>query len=579
VQLENAGFKIMDCLCWAYAESMPRPLNIDREFDREAGFEIHHDPDEAYEPQTEDGKTWKGWANLLKVAWEPIIMAQKPLEGRYIDNVLKWHVGGLNIDACRIPYASQKDKKSVGSFAGFAGEDHGDDRYFSANAGKKKQANTHPDGRWPANLVYLDPLFVGYDRIFMVPKPKKKDKGKTNTHLTVKPVKLMERLVTLVTPKPSVVKSDVVVLDPFMGCYDDKTEVLTRSGWKLFSRLSGDEEYITRNLAGIIEYQKAIQVLQYPYSGKMIKIRSRSTDLLVTPNHQMLVVTHADFCGGRPATLMRADEMKMDVYRIPCGGTYRYETDFLSAEMMYLIGLYVSEGYFDARDNIVICQNRGLKWDEMWSQLGPLKPSVRDSRRFAIRLPTEMSRYIRDNCGTGKYNKYLSERILSNSNLSMLFSAMMLGDGHTALSGQKVYYTTSNCLAGNFQELCVKLGLNSTLIRRPGRHSMIDGRKINGAAEMFEVCVRRSKHQKVVTNRHLSETNYDGQVYCVTVPNHVLLVRRNGRVSWCGNSGTTGIAVKNLGRKFVGFEINKEYYDIAANRLSSKARVRDLFAI
>ena len=31
---------------------------------------------------------------------------------------------------------------------------------------------------------------------------------------------------------------------------------------------------------------------------------------------------------------------------------------------------------------------------------------------------------------------------------------------------------------------------------------------------------------------------YDGKIYCVNVPNHILYVRRNGKSVWCGNSGT-----------------------------------------
>lgn len=34
-------------------------------------------------------------------------------------------------------------------------------------------------------------------------------------------------------------------------------------------------------------------------------------------------------------------------------------------------------------------------------------------------------------------------------------------------------------------------------------------------------------------------------------------------------SGTTAIAAKNTGRRFLGFEINKKYYDIAVNRLNN----------
>ena len=215
-QLEDAGFEIKDCLCWGYATGNPRPLNIDRAIDKEAGVEVDSDS-EVYEPSTDAAKAWQGWANNLKTAWEPIIMAQKPLEGKYIDNVQKYNVGGLNIDECRIPFRDEKDRKTLESFRHFEGKNYGDDRYFSANSGSKKQCNIHPGGRWPANLIWLDPLFMEYDHIFMIPKPSRREKGDYNEHNTVKPVELMERLIRLVTPRPSVVNEKVIVLDPFMG--------------------------------------------------------------------------------------------------------------------------------------------------------------------------------------------------------------------------------------------------------------------------------------------------------------------------------------------------------------------------
>jgi len=49
------------------------------------------------------------------------------------------------------------------------------------------------------------------DRVFLVSKPTKKEKGEYNTHLSVKPVSLISHLIKLFT------KEKAVVLDPFMG--------------------------------------------------------------------------------------------------------------------------------------------------------------------------------------------------------------------------------------------------------------------------------------------------------------------------------------------------------------------------
>ena len=45
---------------------------------------------------------WKGWGTALKPSYEPIIVARKPVENTVVDNVLKYGVGGINIDECRV---------------------------------------------------------------------------------------------------------------------------------------------------------------------------------------------------------------------------------------------------------------------------------------------------------------------------------------------------------------------------------------------------------------------------------------------------------------------------------------------
>lgn len=244
--IEDAGFLIKDCMCWGYATNFPKSYNISKAIDKRNGFEqkivgtkaglpgyslseeknpggysgIRYDPEKEcaiYEAVSDDAKTWHGWGTALKTGWEPIVLAQKPLEGNYVDNILKWKVGALNIDECRIPFESKEDEERLRSFMNFTKKDHGNAAYFSCNEGNKKQVNVHSSGRWPANLMWLDPLFADYDRIFMIPKPSASEKGEFNDHITVKPVRLMSHLIKLLTPKPSVIGEKVYVLDPFMG--------------------------------------------------------------------------------------------------------------------------------------------------------------------------------------------------------------------------------------------------------------------------------------------------------------------------------------------------------------------------
>lgn len=81
---------------------------------------------------TDAAKTWQGWGTALKPAFEPIIVARKPLIGTVAANVLAYGTGAINIDACRVAFTSAADKASavpqgratakVGALAGKAQE-------------------------------------------------------------------------------------------------------------------------------------------------------------------------------------------------------------------------------------------------------------------------------------------------------------------------------------------------------------------------------------------------------------------------------------------------------------------------
>lgn len=77
------------------------------------------------------------------------------------------------------------------------------------------------------------------------------------------------------------------------GCYDAKTEVLTKIGWKFFKDLTYVDELAYLDLKNdTLRYSKPISLTRIPYKGKMYSIKARSINLLVTPNHKMFVALH-----------------------------------------------------------------------------------------------------------------------------------------------------------------------------------------------------------------------------------------------------------------------------------------------
>lgn len=105
------------------------------------------------QPLTPQGEHWDGFKiGGIKPAYEPILWAVKPPEGSYVNNVLKWGVGAVNVDECRISvdgdisnarFNAEKHKlTSKGSGASFV---------WNKPLGKNNEFVTK--GRFPANVI------------------------------------------------------------------------------------------------------------------------------------------------------------------------------------------------------------------------------------------------------------------------------------------------------------------------------------------------------------------------------------------------------------------------------------------
>lgn len=281
VAIEDAGWEIRDTVMWAYGSGFPKSLDISKAIDKSNGFhrgqagaptrsgesfgqEYERSP--KGDPITAAAAAWAGWGTGLKPAWEPIILARKPIEkGLTIaENVIKWGTGGLNIDGCRVvlPKGDKTNRKLF---------NHSSSTDLAVNHCKVIGSITDDwkKGRFPANLIhdgseevtrlfpnskstpYSDtksnnnPYHSGKSkrslsnyneegsaaRFFYCAKASKSDRdeglgqkngqlepGKQtnsfpskNGHPTVKPTKLMAYLCRLVTPPEG------LILDPFAG--------------------------------------------------------------------------------------------------------------------------------------------------------------------------------------------------------------------------------------------------------------------------------------------------------------------------------------------------------------------------
>jgi site-specific DNA-methyltransferase (adenine-specific) len=222
--IEDAGFEVRDSIAWQYGSGFPKSHNLKGE--------------------------WQGWGTALKPAFEPIVVARKPLTGTVAANVQQWGTGALNIDGCRIGTedGTAKGNPPKGESTGIYG-DGINGACDIRDIGK---------GRWPANVIFdesqaaeLDrqsgvtagrvgmtqhgsgtnsvygtyartdqstvidgtPDVGGASRFFYTAKADSSERPRVDgiAHPTVKPLDLMRYLVRLVTPPGG------TVLEPFAG--------------------------------------------------------------------------------------------------------------------------------------------------------------------------------------------------------------------------------------------------------------------------------------------------------------------------------------------------------------------------
>jgi site-specific DNA-methyltransferase (adenine-specific) len=117
--VEDAGWEIRDTLMWLHGEGFPKSSN-------------------------QDG-AWEGWGTALKPAFEPILLARKPLIGTVPENLKAHGTGALNIIDCRVDVDGVRPLRVPGQKSGFAD--------VGVSAGSKAEGAT-AQGRWPANVLH-----------------------------------------------------------------------------------------------------------------------------------------------------------------------------------------------------------------------------------------------------------------------------------------------------------------------------------------------------------------------------------------------------------------------------------------
>jgi ribosomal protein L37AE/L43A len=329
-----------------------------------------------------------------------------------------------------------------------------------------------------------------------------------------------------------------------------------------------------------LEYHKPTAVHKYknPW-GKMYEVDSQQIQLCVTPNHRMYVKKrhHKDYGLYFAETLFG----KRVRYQKNCEyhpeeiiETCIFEAPGLEPlevnvnDWLVFFGIWIAEGYCSKTGNTITFSAHkqrvkdALKkcCDNMGIDIRMSKCSSNGKLDIWSILDARIANDLRP-LSVGAIKKYLPEWVweLNMEQSQLLIESLLLGDGYINKSNAHLYYTSSEKLADDVQRLALHAGWSANIYTRKGLEAghefTIRGKTYTTNADALAVTIVKKKnypeinHSHVVKQRghkHDKWIDYDGYVYCCTVPSGVIYMRRNGVPCWTGNSrhgqkGTIGI--------------------------------------
>lgn len=381
-------------------------------------------------------------------------------------------------------------------------------------------------------------------------------------------------------------------IDKFVqiSCYDKKSRALTTDGLKSFQELKkGDKVFSINPNTQKIEVKPVEKVIIQDYNGKLLHFKNKRINVMVTPNHRMFILNTK-----RKLTNESAEECsKRSIFFMPNGiwdGAYKeyYNLEgfgkIKTSDLLYLLGIFIGDGCLAYQEKKVKTKS-GLNRTEFLKLARDKKGMFKETRnkssyeticksyRIFLDIPKndkcrrrvektlenigikyqkhegragthlyfsskEWLNFFKQ-CGQGAHNKKIplwameySPKLLKN-----LFEGLMDSDGVK----RKVFWTVSEKLVGQFCELCIKIGLKSS-IGKKHKLSFIGNRKIEGDS----YCVVVSTTTKSISKNKIKKVDYSGKIWCLKIKdNKNFLVEREGKFDFCGNTDEVYGSVEN----------------------------------
>lgn len=355
-------------------------------------------------------------------------------------------------------------------------------------------------------------------------------------------------------------------------CFTPDVEILTTNGFKRFDELNNDEIVAQYNeMTSEISFVEPTRFIKYHYSGEMFSFESkRAISLSTTPNHEFLIKNNNQFNKIKAKNINKSSVKKIPV----CGIASGDEKELSVYEKLAIA--------FQADGNIhTIYKNNAKNIDSIISRWGFEPKDGHCSILFGFTKKRKIEQFLNDfsclNISEIKSKiikgKLLRRFIISNVELSKIsknlrdiffiqnfsfqkahsfLNYLMHWDGSILKNGNYYYSSVVKDNVDFVQEISTLANMYSRIGKQVDKRKPV-------YSDVYRIWINQKC--KEITTQTIQKTSfqYEGEVYCVEVPTHNIIVRRNGKVVVIGNChiGHNGDRFKNIfeflsPKKFLG---------------------------
>lgn len=335
------------------------------------------------------------------------------------------------------------------------------------------------------------------------------------------------------------------------NCFDKETEVLTNDGWKKFEDLKQEDFVATLNIArDAIEFQKPTSRTKR-YFKEMYVGRQGHADFCISEGHNILSYRR----NLKDMVLAPVESFLQSNMILKHSASWNRIENPKKVGMdawLAFLGIFIADGHRVRRHGIkgkrqyyhlTIAQSESYpeKIKAIRAILGKIpfhffetkQKQVVNGKRYndlvIFHITSKELWESLEKIGTGENKKAPAYVLgLSSRQIQIFLDNFFMGDGHARRGNERVYFPgLSKPLADQLQEMLLKVGKIATVKERVFKEK-----------KNYEVYEYKSGDTRTwMSGKDLKKVKYDDYAHCVSVPNKTLLVRRNGRPIFLGNTG------------------------------------------